>query len=152
MKRIILVLSLLPLTLFSCLSHWQENNQDVYDFHIQYAYQGIQMDDNDWRLKRLNPDNLYVFLEGWFLNDTVCIYDGKHMIVDNLIVTTDPCLEVATDFVVENIAEINHLTLKVNSSPKVSFEIARKDFFIIGIRKNGKEISVVFYKEAPVYE
>lgn len=155
MKKLpLLVLLFLMLSISSCKNETTTttNNQDVYDFHIQYSYQGDKMDDSDWRLKRVDPSNLYVILEGWFLNDTIHIDDGKHVIADNLIVTTDPCIEVATDFVVENIAEIDHLTLKVNSSPKVSFEIARKDFFIIGIRKHEKEISVVFYKEAPVYE
>lgn len=159
MKRLpLLALFFLVLCFPSCKESQQNNdvvttnNQDVYDFHIQYSYQGVQMDDSDWRLKRVDSCNLYVFLEGWFLNDTVYIDDGKHVIADNLIVTTDPSIEVAADFVVENIAEIDHLTLKVNSSPKISFEIARKDFFIIGIRKHEKEISVVFYKEAPIYE
>ena len=159
MKRLPLVALLYIVLCFpSCKESQQSNdeittnNQDVYDFHVQYSYQGVQMDDSDWRLKRLDPSNLYVFLEGWFFNDTIYIDDGKHVIVDNLLVTTDPTIEVAADFIIENIAEINHLTLKVNSSPKVSFEIARKDFFIIGIRKQEKEISVVFYKEAPIYE
>lgn len=157
MKQILIVLLLL--IFISCsrsnLHSKQENNQDVYDFHIMYSHMGVQMDSSDWRLKQLNPNNLYIFLESYFKNDTIYIKDDKHVIVDNLVVTTEPSQGVAESFIVENIADINHLTLKVNSSPKVSFEIARKDFFIIGIRRgireHKKEITVVFYKKAPVY-
>ena len=44
------------------------------------------------------------------------------------------------------------LSLKVNSSPTVSFEIARKDFIFVGIRKHEKNIEVVFYKRPPRYD
>ena len=152
MKKVLLNLSLLMLLFFSCSNQKQDSHKDVYDFHIQYSFQGIQMDESDCQLNCLDPNNLYIILEGWFHNDTIRIDDGKHVIADNLIVTTESSTGVATDFVVKNIAEIDHLTIKVNSSPRVSFEIARKDFFIIGIRKYEKEISVVFYKKAPVYE
>ena len=150
MKKVFLNLSLLAILFFSCSSHKQDVYKDVYDFHIQYSYQGIRMDENDYQLERLDSNNLYIILEGWFHNDTIRIEDGKHVIADNLIVTTEPSTGVATDFVVKDIAEIDHLTIKVNSSPRVSFEIARKDFFIIGIRKYEKEISVVFYKSTCV--
>ena len=155
MKYLVLIL-LLPLAFISCSSPKQENNQDVYDFHIIYSYQGTQIIDSSWRINRLDRNKLYINLEGWFSNDTISIEDNKHKIADKEVVTTEPSTETASYYEVENIDEIEYLTFKINSSPKVSFEIARKDFFIIGIRKgtreHKKEITVVFYKKAPMYD
>lgn len=157
MKRLpLLALLFLLLCLPSCKERRQSNdeittnNQDIYDFHILYSYDGESME--DWFDTDVDRNVLYVEVEGWFIDDTISISANGKTIVQDSIVQTEPSTETSAVFIIPNIQTIKQLSLKVNSSPTVSFEIARKDFIFVGIRKHEKNIEVVFYKSPPRYD
>jgi hypothetical protein len=126
------------------------NNQGVYDFHILYAYDGESME--EWLDTDANRNVLYVEVDGWFVDDTISISANGKTIVHDSIVQTEPSTETSAEFIIPDIQTIKQLSLKINSSQTVSFEIARKDFIFVGIRKHEKNIEVVFYKRPPRYE
>lgn len=157
MKRLpLLALLFLLLCLPSCKERRQSNdeittnNQDVYDFHILYSYDGESME--DWFDTDVDRNVLYVEVEGWFIDDTISICANGKTIVQDTVVRTNAIIGCAAEFILPDVQNINQLSLKVNSSPTVSFEIARKDFIFVGIRKHEKNIEVVFYKRPPRYD
>jgi len=153
MKRLpLLALLFLTLSISSCKNETTltTSNQDVYDFHILYAYEGESME--EWFDTDANRNVLYVEVEGWFVDDTISISANGKTIVQDTVVRTDHIIGCAAEFLIPDIQNINQLSLKVNSSPTVSFEIARKDFIFVGIRKDKKSIEVVFYKKPPRYD
>ena len=106
----------------------------------------------DWFDTDVDRNVLYVEVEGWFIDDTISISANGKTIVQDSIVQTEPSTETSAEFIIPNIQTIKQLSLKVNSGPTVSFEIARKDFIFVGIRKHEKNIEVVFYKRPPRYD
>lgn len=152
MKRLQLstLSSFLIFFISSCVNVTTTNNQDIYDFHILYSYQGDSM--NEWFNTNYNSNNLYISIESGFNKDTISISVNGKSIVHDTVVQTDYSDGLAACFQIPDIYKTKQLSLKVNGSPTVSFEIARKDFIFIGVRKHENSIEIVFYKKPPRFD
>ena len=150
MSKLPLPTLIIFLLLFSsCNEEMTTNNHDIYDFHILYSYQGESM--SEWYNTNYDQDILYITVESGFVDDTISISaNGKPIAIDTIVHTND-IDGLAAGFQIVDINKIQQLSLKVNSSPTVSFEVARKDFIFMGISKDKKSIEVVFYKKPPTF-
>jgi len=152
MKNLFLLIILI--SLFSCNSKHKENNTtsifELYDFEIFYTYQGLENKINDKYRKRLSSDTLYLIFQSNFSNDFLTI-DANNKNVFSGKILTEPSSGIAGDLKIGQIEKIKYLSISINNSPTVQFELINKSHNIIGIEKNENKVSILFYKEVPVF-
>lgn len=125
-------------------------NKSGYNFSITYDYKHLTEREDKYR-NRCSYDNLFFFIESNFVNDTILIETGNNKVIRK-VVNTDYGIGLAEVLTIEGISEIKEVYFSINNSPGISFELIDKKMNLIGIRKNEKEIELLFYKRVPMYE
>ena len=123
----------------------------IYDIEILYNY--YKYDKTFGRSymneKYLRDGKLYLIFESHFNNDTVeVLVNNESKFKD--IITTDPALGTAKDYIFEDIQSINTLGLRVNSGKQAFIEIDTMNFLLIEFWDTILKVRVP--KEVPVYE
>ncbi len=138
--------------LLSCSQHKESSKNSIktyYDYEVLYNYQGKEIYKNDKYRNRLSSDSLYIIVEASFVNDTLEIKSHNKIAIKN-IVNTEESSGIAADYVINH--NINNLDLRINNGPWICIDVSKKEYNIIGIRKESNKIQVIFYKKVPVFE
>lgn len=126
--------------------------KEKYNFSIIYDYlHPIETNREDKYRSKFSNENLYVFIESEFINDTIFIKIGDRKIITE-IVNTDPSSGLAKVIEIKNIKKIERVQFSINNSTKICFELIDDSLNLIGVSKNKNDIDLVFYKKVPFYD
>ena len=122
----------------------------LYDYEVLYRYQGEENIKDDKYRQKLSPDTLYMIFESEFHNDVLVVYSNSTNVFDDKI-NTEPSSGLAKELKF-HFKDLSNLSFNINNGPLINIELLRKDHNIVGVRKENKKISVVFYKKVPTFE
>ena len=137
----------------SCKSNnKREVIHDLYGIEILHRPQRGNMPKNDKYRFKYSPKSLYLMFESGFKNSSLFLQvNGKTKYLD-LNLNTMEAVSIASDIVLDNIQEIDNVSFRIDNGPLIFLEINDIKDNIIGINKDTDLVSVLFYKNAPMYD
>ena len=149
MYRLIILSELILLFFSSCITD-KDCTGDSYALAV-----GVDSSFNDRRKRskeRMNPYELYLFIQRGFEQDTIDIFINDKFYIQR-ICSTDPSMELCTgEIILDSLEDVSSVSFRMNCGPKVSVNLDRSLGNIITLDYREDTLKATLMKYPNIYE